>query len=156
MANSINVARYLAFKSLFDGDLISNLKMQKLLYFVYVWVLVFKKERIFDASFEAWCNGPVLREVYNKLREFGAGPIDISFVNVKNEEELKNLKEEIGVGLVEVIDQVYEAYGCKTPFELVRLSHDSLAWIKAREGCGDTEPSSNPILDEHILAQYAK
>lgn len=156
MANPIDVAKYLIFRGAFDGEAITNLKMQKLLYFVYVWTLVLTKEKLFEEGFEAWCNGPVLRTVYNELRTFGGGPIDISFSGLKEEKELDELKKKIGLKFIEVIDEVYNAYGDKTAFELVRISHNSLAWQKARGELNATETSSNLILDEDILAQYAE
>lgn len=37
--------------------------------------LVFKKERLFDAEFQAWVHGPVNTEIFSKYRNYGWNPI---------------------------------------------------------------------------------
>ena len=42
------------------GDPITNLKLQKLLYYIQVWYMVyFEKKLIFDERPQAWVHGPV-------------------------------------------------------------------------------------------------
>lgn len=49
-----------------SGDLVTNLRLQKLLYFAQGWSLARYGKPLFDAPIEAWTYGPVVREVYNK------------------------------------------------------------------------------------------
>jgi len=42
-----------------------------MLYFSQMINLGKKKERLFDASFEAWDYGPVIADLYHKLKAFG-------------------------------------------------------------------------------------
>ena len=46
----------------YSGDLITNKKLQKLLYYVEAWNLVYKSSLI-DDDFEAWVHGPVVPDV---------------------------------------------------------------------------------------------
>ena len=48
-----------------DGDYISNLKLQKLLYYSQGCFLALRDEPLFDSPIEAWTYGPVVPEVYN-------------------------------------------------------------------------------------------
>lgn len=48
------------------GDLVTNLRLQKLLYFAQGWSLARYGKPLFDAPIEAWKFGPVVREVYNE------------------------------------------------------------------------------------------
>jgi len=152
----INIVRYLLFRFSFDGDLVTNLKMQKLLYYVYVWNLVLNRERCFEEKFQAWPNGPVMASIYNNLKVFGSSPIESDFIGISNDDDLKKLKESIGGELITIIDQVYKIYGTKSPFELVTLTHNELPWSKARQGLEDTEASNNEINDGDVLLEYEK
>ncbi|PJC38576.1 hypothetical protein CO044_04190 [Candidatus Peregrinibacteria bacterium CG_4_9_14_0_2_um_filter_38_9] len=66
---AINLARYFLYRANFDGETITPLKMQKLLYYVYVWVLIKKGNCMFDEKFQAWPRGPVLPSLYKKLKK---------------------------------------------------------------------------------------
>ena len=46
------------------GDLMTNLRLQKLLYFAQGWHLVRYERPLFDAPIHAWKLGPVVQEVY--------------------------------------------------------------------------------------------
>lgn len=54
---------------------ISNMAINKLLYFLNGWYLAdFEKELCFD-KFEAWEHGPVVPKIYQSFKRFGSGPI---------------------------------------------------------------------------------
>jgi len=154
--NLKNTIRYLLFKFSFDGDLITNLKMQKVLYYVYVWYLINTGRPCFTEKFQAWPNGPVIRSAYDALKVYGSSPIDVDYSEISCEEDLQNLKENLGDVFIEIIDQVYENYGTKSPFELVALTHNESPWKVAREGLGVTEPSKNEISDKDIMKEYGE
>ena len=151
----LNVTKYLLFKCSFFGDVITNLKMQKLLYFVYVWGLVKKGEPIFEEKFQAWPNGPVLKSVYNELKQYGAMPIDLDFSNIEKKEDLKNLEKSLGE-CKKIVDEVFEKYGSLQAFQLVNITHQEKSWLNAREGLDVDEPSNNELLDDDILSQYGE
>src|SRR5690606_31825912 len=57
-------------------------KLQKMLYYAYVWVLTLLNEsaddlnnRLFEEKFEAWVHGPVIYSVYDQYREWGFSDI---------------------------------------------------------------------------------
>ena len=60
---ALDVAKYILAKSEEYGDLTTNKKLQKLLYYVKAWGLVFIKGGIFDEPFEARVHGPLCRVV---------------------------------------------------------------------------------------------
>ena len=65
MYKAKDVAAYIINKQVDDGCPISNLKLQKILYFVQAEFLVSKDEPCFDDIIEAWDFGPVIESVYN-------------------------------------------------------------------------------------------
>ena len=153
--SSLNVTKYLLFRFSFFGDVVTNLKMQKLLYYVYVWCLVKTGKPCFEEKFQAWPNGPVLPSIYQELKSFGASPIDPDFSGIKNKEDLRKLNKELGE-LRELIDNVFEKYGSLSAFQLVSLTHNELSWKNARKGLGVDAPSTAAISDKDILTQYVK
>lgn len=63
MYRAEDVAAYIINKQVDDGYPISNLKLQKILYFVQAEFLVSKDEPCFDDVIEAWDFGPVVESV---------------------------------------------------------------------------------------------
>ena len=146
-----NVARYFMFRAFQDGELVSPLKMQKLIYYAYVWVLVHNNTKLFKESIEAWPNGPVVPSLYHKLKTYGASPIDESFLEgISYDDLVKSFSPEV----LETLSEVYEAYMTKTAFELVVMTHAERPWAEARKGLGTTEHSDAPITDESIVSYY--
>ena len=148
-----DIARYFLHRAAEDGDLITPLKMQKLIYYAYVWALVNTKKPIFEEKFEAWPNGPVLPSLYKELRKYGSSPIDQNFTNIKDEDDLKKLKLSFG-GAISILDKVYETYITKSAFELVTMVHNEKPWKRARKGLVATQPSNVTLADKDILEEY--
>jgi uncharacterized phage-associated protein len=152
----MDIVKYVLYKFAFDGDLITNLKMQKILYYIYAWNLRLNKNACFQEKFQAWPIGPVLPSIYRGLKRFGSNAIDSSFTKIKNEKDLAELIKKLGNNLKNVIDQVCQQYGTKSAFELVVLTHNELSWKNAREGLKNTEKTTKELSDEDIFAQYVK
>lgn len=73
---AMDIARWLlAWADEDDADL-SNLKLQKLLYYAQGHYLGQTGESLFDEEIQAWAHGPVVPAVYRSFKAYGAGPID--------------------------------------------------------------------------------
>lgn len=60
-----------------DNDTITNMRINKLLYYAQAWSLVRNKKPLFDEDFEAWDYGPVVPSVYKKYKRFKKNNIDV-------------------------------------------------------------------------------
>ena len=123
MATAHDVAKYLLSKTDEDaGDTISNLKLQKLLYYSQGFHLAVNARPLFDEPLIAWQHGPVVRTVYETYAEYGGKAIprpedfDIDRLTV----------EERGL-----IDQVYSTYGQFSAWRLREMTHDEPPWSDA-------------------------
>lgn len=58
------------------GVQISNMGLNKLLFFAYEHSLIFHKRKLTNAKIEAWDHGPVFREVYRSFKSHGNKDID--------------------------------------------------------------------------------
>lgn len=70
-----NVADYTIRYCLSRNRPISNLKLQKLLYFIWIDFYKRTKKYLFDEEFHAWKFGPVIPEIYYKYCFYGSFPI---------------------------------------------------------------------------------
>lgn len=134
--NSVELAKYIVCKMEERGEKINHLKLQKLLYYVQAWHLVYSDEPIIDEEFEAWLHGPVLRSVWNFYREFSI-MLDILpcmeyEVNLTKEQE-------------EIISDVLDEYGNKSGYYLECLTHEEKPWREARRKGENTQISKESI-----------
>ena len=149
------ILKYLLFKFYFDGEAVTNLKLQKVLYFVNVACLLNGKKDCFNEPFQAWAFGPVLPAIYHRLSKYGPSAIPAEEMGIYSEDELEALKKELGEDMVGIIDNVYEQYGTKSAFDLVQMTHADKAWIKARGDLGPGDKSDAVIAAEDILQAYS-
>lgn len=54
------------------GVKLTNMSLNKLIYFAYEHALVSAGRKLTNAKIEAWDHGPVFREVYSSFKNFGA------------------------------------------------------------------------------------
>ncbi len=75
MYSAIDVARYIILRCNQRGRTISNLKLQKILYFVQAEFLVSQDAPCFRENIEAWDFGPVIPDVYHRYKVYGSASI---------------------------------------------------------------------------------
>jgi len=147
--NPESVAKYILFKAAEEGEPITQLKLQKLVYLSYVRALM-NGFKLFDEPIQAWPNGPVVPSLYQALKKYGYNPIDQEYYIESRNSIQEELKEALPF-----LTQVYDEYVPKSAFELVAITHNDGAWSKIREGKQVTEASNDIITDAVILAAYA-
>ena len=64
MYNAVDIARYVIERCSRQNKTISNLKLQKILYFIQAEFLIAKHQPCFAEKIQAWDFGPVVPEVY--------------------------------------------------------------------------------------------
>lgn len=140
MHNCFDVAKYFLAQSSEDaGDLISNLKLQKLVYYAQGFSLALYGQPLFAERIEAWLHGPVVPDLYHHYKAFGSGhiphPEAFDFGTFSAEER-------------ELLDEVYEAYGQYSAWRLRQLTHDESPWIENyREG-------NNRVISQDSMTRY--
>ncbi len=75
MYDIYDIAEYVIKRCNEQGKSISNLKLQKILYFIQAAFLVRVGKPAFDNEIEAWDLGPVVPAVYVKYRLYGSASI---------------------------------------------------------------------------------
>lgn len=93
------------------------------MYYSQAWHLVWKEAPLFENDFQAWANGPVLPELYERHR--GCFNVDQTLFP---EGKLGNINARSKVA----IDRVLDFYGNKTAQWLSHLTHNEAPWLEAR------------------------
>ena len=130
---------------------LNHLKLQKLLYYIQSWHLVFRnKNKLFNNNFEAWVHGPVIRDVYNHFK--------VESVLYKNLSEDSSrtitLSDYLEEEQIEIITDVLNEYGDKSPYYLECLTHEEKPWIEARGNCEENQICSTEINNDTINTYY--
>ena len=85
MYHALEIAKYVIDKCFKEGAPVTNLRLQKLLYFIQLES--YKKNTIFmfDDDLYAWQFGPVVPEVYYEYNMYGGSPILLHYdtLNIK-------------------------------------------------------------------------
>lgn len=126
-----------------SGDVMTNLRLQKLLYYAQAWHLAFTARPLFEDDFEAWTHGPVVRSLYNKFKEYDWRPWPVP------SSEMPGIPEESRP----ILDEVWEQYGQFSATYLEDLTHQEAPWINAR---GDREPADrcSGIISKESMRDY--
>jgi uncharacterized phage-associated protein len=145
LVTPITVADFLLCESRERGEILTNLKLQKLIYYAQAWYLVLKKCPLFEEDFEAWVHGPVLPSQYFRFSRYSWHPIT-------DELSKPQIKAAIDSHLCEVVD----VFGSETAVALELMTHREGPWIKARGDLAPDVPSRNPISKASMSEFYSK
>ena len=76
----LNIAKYLISKSNPEegGELMSNMKLQKMLYYCQGLYYAIKKKPLFDEKIFSWQYGPVVKEVYHEYKGHSSNGIPLA------------------------------------------------------------------------------
>ena len=136
------IARYIISRQSECNRSVSNLRLQKLLYFVQAYFFLSLDEPCFKNRIEAWDFGPVVPEVYHKYKRFG------SMIIQENEKcSIEDIDEED----CQKIDEMLDACADKTTRELVNITHEQKPWKRAYKNL-----FSNEITQESIRDMFAE
>ena len=115
---ALELADYVLYKSVQDKRLISNLQLQKILYYIQVKCLQ-EGFVAFEDKVEAWTHGPVVPIVYDKWKSYGAMTIAWYFFD----------KITVCPKIKEIADKMLETLRELNVWDLVELSHRG-SWKK--------------------------
>ena len=126
--NVLNLAKHIINRCLQIDRPISNLQLQKILYFVEGEFYQKQGYWLTEAKYYAWKFGPVNKEVYSEYCVYGGGYIYEQSADVMEE----NTKA--------IVDPIIDKYAQLSASELVELSHKKGgAWDTVYDGNNNTE-----------------
>lgn len=132
MFKAIDIARKLLLTAKRDsviegqGELMSNMKLQKMLYYEQGFHLAVFGTPLFEEDIEAWMYGPVVPAVYEVYKDYGYNGIDPG----KVEEVTLSDREQA------LFDEVYKVYGAYSAIGLMNMTHRESPWANTPAGVG--------------------
>lgn len=110
---------------------ITNLKVNKLLYFAQAWSLVRLGRPLFDERIEAWQYGPVVPNVYVAFKRYGGDGIA--------EPDGAYSPENFSDDELQLLIDIQREYGKYTASALVNITHEKGSpWWQVYHGSGQT------------------
>jgi uncharacterized phage-associated protein len=121
-------------------DLISNMKLQKLVYYAQGFYLAKYNQPLFNSAIEAWSFGPVIPELYHEFKKYGSEPIPT----------LESMKINFSIyddKTKEILDAVYMVFGQYSAWRLSQLTHEELPWINGSK-------RADKIIQQEDMRKY--
>src|SRR5258708_5344369 len=132
-----------------EKDHLTNLRLQKLLYYAQAWSLVLRESELFPEEIEAGRWGPVVPVVYSTLPD-GQGANQIPANMFADAPDLP--REE-----AELVRSVWEAYNQYSALQLSRLAQEETPWVQAWERPSEgTASGNNPIKVDDLEDYFGK
>lgn len=160
MYEARKICNFLIARSVAHSFELTNLRINKLLYFIHGWGLTSRREGLIRNHFLAWKHGPVVRPVFDTFKIFGEGRITepAKYLDYVAAEEKVVTYDDIASSDCEIISRVFTAYDRYTTSQLVTMSHEPggpwdivySAWSK------DNRLNlriPNELIREHFLKQ---
>lgn len=142
MLSCFDIANYFIWIANETGSFISNLKLQKLVYYAQAWHIALHNNPLFEEDFEAWVHGPVIPSLYQKYKSFGWQPIS------------EDVTPELPSDIFQFLNEVAEEYFACDAYELEQMTHAEDPWNLARGQLSPDEPSTKVIKKEWMKEFY--
>lgn len=141
--HALDIAKNIVDRCANAGSPISDLQLQKILYYVQLAFIKNLGYRAFGEDIEAWSYGPVVPEVYRYFNGFGANEINMFYYEQRH--MFINPQEDF------VVDNIVKKCLTFSPWDLVELSHNPTGpWYKVFHEKGNHE-----VIPDRDIVLYA-
>ena len=144
MLTADDVTDYLLSKEIkVNGKGITNLDVQKILYFAQGWHLAINGERLFQEDLRAWVHGPVVPEIYFRLAQSERYPIPVTEVRG---DPVAICRKPSGPSWIRSGRNTALQTG-----KLVDLTHEQAPWRNARGNLEARQKSETPLSTSDMM-----
>ncbi len=140
---ALDIAKKLIFKAQNDepngGERLTNLKLQKLLYYQQGYHLAVFGSPLFNENIEAWMYGPVVPDIYNEYSPYGSS----SLPEVEDAITLTDDEEEL-------FNEVYDSYRDFSAIGLMNRTHKEKPWASV------SPHDRGTVISQESMKEYFK
>ena len=121
-----------------SGKQLTNMQLQKLVYFAHGWHLALTGEPLLTDAVKAWDFGPVIPPLYNRLKQYGNGVVTDPIKRRDPETgEIHVVEEEESEFEQKLLQRIWEVYGHMNGLQMSYLSHQpgtpwEITWNKQK------------------------
>lgn len=121
-----------------EDERLTNLKIQKLVYYAQGHHLGLYNKSLFNEPIIAWLHGPVVESLYFEYRQNGADGIPVP----------KNFDASVfDHNQIDLLNEIYMVYGQYSAWKLRNMTHNERPWMETRK---------NREISPKILRSYFK
>jgi uncharacterized phage-associated protein len=134
--NNLNVQQH-------GEELITHLKLQKLLYYAQGVFLAFTNgKELFEEEILAWEHGPVVEEAWHEYKAFGKNGIEFEATtdDVEIHDRINADKD-----VANVLEMIFNEYGKYSAWHLRNKTHEERPWRVTK---------ANHIISKKIIKEY--
>lgn len=129
---------------------LTNLKLQKLLYYAQGHYLAQAGKPLFRDTIQAWAHGPVVPAEYHRLKEYGSGPISLDAASPEDFDW--DAYRDIEGHLI----KVWNTYGKYAAWALREKTHQEAPWLDAFDAGAHNVVISNDSMERFFRSLSAK
>lgn len=136
--NSIDIGNYFSF--IRDTGDLTNLKIQKLVYYASGFYNVLHKNKLFKENIEAWDYGPVVPSLYHSYKGFKYHSVLVEDFNI----------DKIDIHIRCFLNDIYKRYSKYSAKELVDMTHfANTPWYLIYY-----DDSYDYVINDHLMMVY--
>lgn len=140
--SAFDIAQYFLCKAQeSDQELLSNMKLQKLVYYAQGLHLAVNDAPLFKEKIEAWTYGPVVTELYHAYKPYGA-----SGIPAPEDFDLLSIDE----NTQEFLDEIFDIFGQFSAIRLMEITHADQCVADAEAGEEITPESMKECLKKYL------
>ncbi|MEL7463348.1 MAG: type II toxin-antitoxin system antitoxin SocA domain-containing protein [Pseudomonadota bacterium] len=131
-----------------NGGNMNQMKLQKLVYISHGWNLAINHEPLVSARIEAWDGGPVMRDIWNHLRDYGLNAVG----GLMGASPSSPFKAPLNANEQAVISHVWRKYSGYSGLELSEMTHEpGTPWSNAYFGRGRNAALVQSDIQQHFV-----
>ncbi len=130
---------------------VTPMQLIKLVYLCHGWSLGITGKPLLDEHVEAWRYGPVIRSIYQKVKDRRDLPVEGPLLS----HFFSKPSDEFSSDELAIIEQVYKLYGDMSGISLSNLTHQSGSpWSRIWEIEGQNSEIPNDLIEHHYKHLY--
>lgn len=131
----------------------SQLKLQKLLYYCEGYHLAYFDSSVVNEEFEAWMHGPVCPAIFHKYKDQSLIYSDFRYTGSGDPEAA--LRQSLASEQFDYLNSILSELSTWTGPELEASTHMEKPWLEARVGFGEAD-RCNVIIKKSTMKDYYK
>jgi uncharacterized phage-associated protein len=146
------LANYILDKAEKSGVALTQMQLQKLVYFAHGWHLANTGQPLSKAWFSAWKWGPVNTQIYNKFKKYGGKPI----TGLAKDQNGEAFPVEFSDYSRKILDEVFDNLGQLNGPQLSKETHlPGSPWYKVwNNGKGENAPIPDDMIKDYFEQKY--
>jgi uncharacterized phage-associated protein len=141
------IADWFLIRAASEGDALTQMKLQKLVYFAHGWNLGIFSQPLIVEPVEAWRWGPVIKSLYSRYAAYGSTGLPPPH----------KMQEEIDGGADALLNKVWNEYKKYSASELSAMTHNvDTPWSQTYQDVRPMRIIPTALIEQHYKKLAAK